>query len=568
LTDVGSAFGATLTMPTGTLTNASGATIDAPLGANGDRTLNATLDNQGTVTIGTAAARKLTIAPPAGAASSNSATITINSGLLQVTQTGTSPSLTNLGAIQLVGGNLSLNQPSGGTPGTLTSAGALSIGSGRTFTVAGGMLEVPAGATVTGTGTLALSGATANVAPDFNTSLTGLTLVNSTWNGPGILANPPGTTLNLQGSTITAAFVNGGTLVATGPSALTGSVTTNAGDSIIVQGNGTVGAGTLTVSGGSWTNNGAIVLTDVGSAFGATLTVPTGTLTNAAGRTIEAPLGASGDRTLNATLDNQGTFTVATAAARKLTIAPPSGGEIANSGTITINSGTLQATMTGTNPFVANTGTIELTGGDFALTQPSGASAGSVATPGVLVIGTSRTFSVTGGSFQVPLGATITGAGTLALSNDSAAVTPDFNTGSTLVSLSNSVWLGSGILTNAPGVTLNLRSSEINAEFVNEGTLLATGTSVLSGVVTTAPTSVVLVQGNGTVGAANLHVTSPIALTNNGVVDLTSVGSGFGATLVVDNGFVNAAGGKLEALPGAGGPRTLTASSTTRRAAR
>jgi hypothetical protein len=561
LTDIVSSYGATLTVPTGTLTNPSGRTIEAPLGTNGDRTINATLINQGTVTVGVAAARKLQITPPGGTASSNSATITINSGLLQITQSGTNPSFTNSGTIQMVGGSFSLGQPSGGNFGTFTTDGTLSIGSGRTVTVTGGVLTIPNGAIVTGAGTLSLSGATANVTPSFNTSLTGLTLLNSTWNGPGTLTNPLGKTLNLQASTINAPFVNGGTMVSTGTSATTGTFTTGVGDSIIVQGNGTFGAAVLTV-GGDLINNGAIVLTDIVSSYGATLTLPTGTLTNATLATIEAPLGTGGDRTINAIVDNQGTITVETAAARKLTIAPPGGGEINNSGSIAVNSGTLQASLTGTNPFASNSGTITLTGGDFALTQPSGASAGLLATPGTLVIGSSQTFSVTGGGFQVPLGGVISGAGTLALSNDSAAVTPDFNTGSTRLSLLNSVWLGSGSLTNASGVTLNLQNSEINAAFDNQGTLVATGASVLSGSASTTSSSVIQVQGNGTFGAATLHVTTFGGLTNNGTINLTEVVSSYGSTLIVDNGLINASGGQLQTFTGFLGPRTLTADLT------
>src|SRR5262249_39075039 len=150
-------------------------------GLNGDRTINGALINQGTVTVNVAATRKLQIAPPAGTASSNSSTITINSGLLQVTQTGASPSFTNSGTIQLVGGNFALGQPA---TGTRTSGGTLDIGTGRTLTVTGGTLTMPIGATISGTGTLSLSGATAAVTPNFSTSLTGLTLLNSTWNGP------------------------------------------------------------------------------------------------------------------------------------------------------------------------------------------------------------------------------------------------------------------------------------------------------------------------------------------------------------------------------------------------
>jgi hypothetical protein len=46
-----------------------------------------------------------------------------------------------------------------------------------------------------------------------------------------------------------------------------------------VEGNGIFGAGNLTVANG-FRNDGAIELTDVGSAFGAIINVPNGTLVN------------------------------------------------------------------------------------------------------------------------------------------------------------------------------------------------------------------------------------------------------------------------------------------------
>jgi len=126
----------------------------------------------------------------------------------------------------------------------------------------------------------------------------------------------------------------------------------------------------------------------------------------------------------------------------------------------------------------------------------------------------------------------------------------------------NSVWLGSGSLTNASGVTLNLQNSEINAAFDNQGTLVATGTSVLSGSATTTSSSVIQVQGNGAFGAATLHVTTFGGLTNNGTINLTDTVSSYGSTLIVDNGLINASGGQLQTFTGFLGPRTLTADLT------
>jgi hypothetical protein len=560
LTDVTSSYGATLTAPNGLFTNALGGILDAPLGTNGDRTLNAALVNEGTLTVATAAARKLTISPPAGAALANSGTITISGGTLQVTQSGANPSFTNSGSIQLTGGSFSLNQPSGATPGSLalTATGQVSIGSGRTFTVTGGTFTVPGGATITGTGTLALSSATANISPNFNTGLTGLNLLNSTWNGPGILTNPGGSTLNLQSSTVAAPFVNQGKLVATGSSQLTGSLTTGTGDSIIVQGNGTFGAASLLVSGGSWTNNGAIVLTDVVSSYGASLTVPNGVLSNPAGSTIDAPLGTSGDRTLSAALANSGTLTVGVAAARKLTISPPAGASWSNNGTIAVNSGTLQITQSGANPGFTNPGSIQLVGGSLSLSQPSGATPGTTASAGTLSIGTGRTFTVSGGVLTFPTGAVVTGAGTLALSGAIANVTPNFNTSLTGLSLLNSTWNGPGTLTNPGGSTLNLQSSIVAAPFVNAGTLMATGTSQVTGSFTTGAGDSIIVQGNGTFGAATLTVSGG-SWTSNGAIVLTDVVSSYGATLAVPNGALTIPAGRTIEPLGTSGDRTLSA---------
>jgi len=58
----------------------------------------------------------------------------------------------------------------------------------------------------------------------------------------------------------------------TGSSALNGAVTNSTGATLRMQGNGVYGLATLTVA-TSFTNNGAIVLTDTTSAYGATLSM-------------------------------------------------------------------------------------------------------------------------------------------------------------------------------------------------------------------------------------------------------------------------------------------------------
>src|SRR5205823_4898816 len=106
-----------LTVSSGTLTNAAGATIRVSVsGGIGPRTLAAQLDNHGTLQVQTAA---LTLNKPS-AAHSNSGTITLTGSNLTLPQTGTAPSFTNTGTID--------------------------IGSGRTFSISGGTLNYDGGA--------------------------------------------------------------------------------------------------------------------------------------------------------------------------------------------------------------------------------------------------------------------------------------------------------------------------------------------------------------------------------------------------------------------------------------
>src|SRR5262249_30614279 len=166
----------------------------------------------------------------------------------------------------LTTGDLSINSsPNFGT------TGAIDIGVGRTFTISGGTFNFDAGS-VTGAGTLALSGTTATFTPDFSNATTTLTVNNSTVNGPGTLTNVAGRTLTLTNSTINAALVNQGAIVIRAGDSINGSFTTTADSTLTVQGDGFFSNALLTFSQG-FTNLGLIDLTCVNAGTQARLDV-------------------------------------------------------------------------------------------------------------------------------------------------------------------------------------------------------------------------------------------------------------------------------------------------------
>lgn len=496
LTDTASSFGATLTMPAGaTLTNAAGGTIDAAAGFAGARTLTLALDNQGTVTL--------------------NRPLTINRG---------GAVHTNSGSVDVSGGDLTLTQSGGGASFTMAGAGTVTIGPTQTFAVSGGAFNYTSG-TISG-GTFSVSSVAVTSTQPFNTATAALILISSTWGGSGAITVNGATALDVRASTISAPLVNQASIRVNGSSAFNGGFSNPPGATLTIQGNGIYGAAFLTV-GTSFTNAGGIVLTDTSSAFGATLSMPAGaTLTNASGATIEAAVGAAGGRTLALALDNQGIVTLN----RPLTLSRADATHL-------------------------NSGTIDVSGGDFTLNQ-TGVSP-RFATSGSIPIAAGRTFSVSGGAFDYTAG-TISGAGTFSIASVTVTAAQSFSTATTALSLSSSTWGGGGTLTVATGTTLLLRASTVSAPFVNQGLLVAAGSSALNGSVANVPAATLRVQGNGTYGQGILTIAS--GFTNDGAIELTDTSSAFGATLAVTAGtLVNASGGTIAALLGANGPRSLNA---------
>src|SRR6185503_10664540 len=196
--------------------NTSTGTITTLVGANGTRTMTAQLDNQGTITVN----HPLTI-NRTSAVHSNSGTIDILGGDLVLSQSGTTPSFTNTGSIN--------------------------IGLGRTWTINGGTLNQNSGA-IAGAGLLSFNTITANFATDFSTATTGFTSYNSTINGPGKLTNPTGKTLAINHGTINAEIINQGILNIGGLVNQAGSISNAASGTVRLQGNNIYSTATLNVT--------------------------------------------------------------------------------------------------------------------------------------------------------------------------------------------------------------------------------------------------------------------------------------------------------------------------------
>src|SRR5688572_6555151 len=485
----------TLNVNNGSLVNMPGATISVLAGSGGSRALGVQLDNRGTLSI-----QQNTTMGRAGADHLNSGTIDMTLASLTISQTGTTPSFAN--------------------------TGTLTIGSNRTLSITGGTFSQLAGS-ISGAGTLSLSNLTANFTTDFSNSQTNLTLSSVTVNGPGTLTNA--TSLTVRNVTMNAPLVNQGTLVVldTG-NAINGAFTTVPGSILRLLSDGNINHATLNVNtAGGLTNNATIELTEINhTGLTSTLNVNNGSLVNMPGATISVLAGSGGSRTLGVQLDNRGTLSIQ----QNMTLGT-SGADHLNSGTIDMTLASLTISLTGVTPSFANTGT--------------------------LTIGSNRTLSITGGTFS-QLAGSISGAGTLSLSNLTANFTTDFSNSQTNLTLSSVTVNGPGTLTNATSLTV--RNVTMNAPLVNQGTLVVLDTgNAINGAFTTVPGSILRLLSDGNINHATLNVNTAGGLTNNATIELTEINhTGLTSTLNVNNGsLVNMPGATISVLAGSGGSRTL-----------
>ncbi len=529
-TSTGGGFNTTLVVASGTLLNAATRNITMSAGTGGLRTLNAALNNQGTITAG-----------------------------ISVDVSAPSASHTSSGSILVNAGTFNFNQIGGGA--SLTTSGIVSVAAGAVFAVNSGSYSANAGTNLTGAGAFTASTVNASIGVGttiasatftnstvtfgaaFTTASTALTLVNTSTSGSAITVN--GNALTLRNGIVGNAVTHQGPIIAEGTSSITGVVTTTGG-SLTVLGSTVAGDAILSISNASgYSNTGTIALTSSGGAFNSALNLPNGTLTNQVSGTINSQAGAGGQRTIIAALNNNGG---AITVNQDLAIAKGSVAHNLSSGSITLSTGNLTVTQSGASP-------------SWTSAIPVAVSAG-------------RTFAVNGGTLSLAAAGNVSGAGAMTVSSAtvSLAVSPTVSavsfTSSTVgssVALSNSAgaWTFTSAtvttansFTNGTTATTTFTNSTMAGPLSNQGIFIAQGVSALNGSNTLFASGTVRIQGSSSVG--NAALTLPGAQSNAGLIDLTSTGGGFNSSLVLSVGALTNTG-TITSSVGAGGARTITA---------
>ncbi|MBK7908725.1 MAG: hypothetical protein IPJ78_19565 [Gemmatimonadetes bacterium] len=428
----------------------------------------------------------------------------------------------NSGTID-VSADLTVNQ-SGASP-SFTNTGTLTVATGRTLAVTGGALTLVA--PIDGAGNVTVSSATVNITNAFSNATATVTFVNSAVNGPGTFTNAAGRTIVLYSTTINAPFVNAGLAITNGNSAITGAFTNPVGATLrVAQVDGCCSTSTLDIANG-FINEGTIELSNqTVNPYAAQLNV-VGTLVNAVGATIAALGGQTpgGARGLATDLDNRGTLIVEA----PLTLSG-AGATHENSGTIDVNE-TLLISQGGASPSFTNTGTITVAAG--------------------------RTLTTTAGAFTQA--GTLGGAGTVSWFGVTLGLTVPFDNAVTGLAVTNTTINGPASLTNAAGRTLSLFSSTVNAPLVNDGVLIASGNSAITGAFANSASATLRVaQLDGCCSTATLNVAN--GFTNAGLIELSNqTVNNYGAQLNVVGTLVNAVGATIASLGGQtpGGSRGL-----------
>ncbi len=496
LTSIDGGYATSLTVPGGPLVNAAGATLATLAGAGGSRTLTLELENAGTVDLAVA-----TTLNGASAQHVNSGTINVAGGNLSVTQSGTGPSFTNV------------------------AGGVVALSASRTWTVGGGVLDIADGLVSGGSGFLVTTGTTI-VAFTTATVQPRLTF-SATTEVPLDFTIPAGDSLRLlDGSWTGTSLTVAGLLLLEGATTLNTALVTSAVSTVRVRGSSVGGGATPTFTSGL-VNAGLLELTSIDGGYLSRLTVTGGALQNATGATLAVLAGAGGSRTLTATLDNQGTLTLAV----PTTLNGPDADHV-NGGTISVGGGNLTLSQSGTSPSFTN------------------------AAGGVVALGASRTWTIANGALDLTQGAVTGGNGFLVTTGTTTVdfappdVQPRLTFGPSTVL--------PAAFTIAAGDSLRLLDGTFNnTTLQNDGLLILEGATSLTTAFTTGPGSTVRVRGSAAGGGATPTFVN--GFTNTQLIELTSIDGGYVSQLTVGGTLVNETGGMLSVLTGAGGSRTLTA---------
>jgi hypothetical protein len=503
LTSESAGYSATLTVPTGSLVNAAQGIINVLQGAGGTRTLALQLENQGVLNLTTASG--LTLAR-ADAVHVNAGTINVTGSNFTLNQTGTAPSFTN------------------------GETGVIAMGNSRTWTTNGGLLDLRTGLVSNGTALVATTGTTtvrfltSTVQPRVTFAATTIL--------PDAFIVPGGDSLRVLGGTFAPPSLrNDGTLIL-GGSPTINTVFTMADSSRLLLRGDNVGGNVNATFTNAFTNTARIDLTSESAGYSATLTVPTGSLVNAASGLINAQQGAGGARTLAAQLANEGALSIGSASG--MTLARADAAHL-------------------------NTGTITASAGDFTLTQSGTAPSFTNDADGLIQLAANRTWTTNGGLLDLRTGlvqgrtARLTANATATVRFTTAAVEPrvTFAAGATLpdpftVPYGDSLRVLGG--TFAP------------PSLLVQGLLAIEGTTTVTSAVTSDSGSQILVRGNNAGGNVVATFTNGLTVGPNAFLDLTAENAGYSSTLNVTSGLLTIAPtAQLTTAAGSSGTRTIGA---------
>ena len=476
--------GATLA---GNTTVAVGGTLNVTTGFTGTLAGTFTNNDYTQVTGGT-------LSLQGGGSYTNNGTISVSaSSTLLLSSTVTLASGNNSGILVLDSSDVS---SAGGAGATLVNSAGHTIGASNTEFHSDVALN-NAG-TLTATGLVLVDGAVTNSGTLQATGTGNLTLSGPITNTGAILADHGTVTINNQ-------TVSGGavTVQNSGTLSLSGS---NVGESIGFNSGGSVSLNSSTLSGVNVVASG----TSVNALTGASSIVNTftnnGTVTVASGATLDF---APNTFTNNSLVQVAGTLSLQGVAA-------PDSSIVVNTGTITLNNGTLAITGSGNQVTLAGSGTLSLTNNSTV----------SASAPfAVVTNGSTHTISGNGGTIDSSV--SLTNQGTLQASGGTLTV--------------NGSLTNTGTAKAIAGGTLNL-----NGSTVNFGTLLADGGTLNiggGGMQSFNTGSVITVQNGGALGVAsniygtvNIKDTSTGSMNGGGLFGTTNIASG--ASLQISSGLL------------------------------
>ena len=391
-----------------------------------------------------------------------------------------------------VGATVNLDGPSA-IAGPVSVAGTLNLSSAAT-------LSNPASLTLVGAAALNLNGQTISTGP-FSGTTSGATITSSNGLGGSLTVNQGGATNTfagvISGSGFSFATSGSGTTILTGANTYTGTTTVGGTSTLQVNGpGGNLGAGAITVSGGTLNVQGSLALggsgTTLGLSAGSTLSLLDGS-TNTV--TLAGAGGSNVSLTLNGTTTTPDTFSVELS----------SSGGSATGDELVVNSGTVA--FAGSSPDTVIVGT--------------GLSSGAVLTSGTAVP-----------ILYVP-------NGTLSLSDFTIGGTGlvSIGSGTTAASYREILAVINGPSGTSDELVIDLQNALTNFYWTGKGATTAGSWTDLSNFAT-SHTGATPVTGASINGAANIFLTADSNLSTNYTENLNGVytvnslnftGSGSGA---------------------------------------